>query len=488
MSSDHFHYQPPPAQNSQQYKDYRATHPSSPHNDSPQQYEERVALHKADQQQQQHSSSSGGGGLFASVWKPPSLLYFWRSKGGGNSNVNINGNHTFSSHSHNSQGSLSSSASNGNGNGHSNSNYHSGHASGHPSNDAIRTTSKAASMMSRESSASRLYYYSSGDDEPSSSNCLETRTIARRRSPAAATTTASSKYGCPIFSMLVFVFAIIGLAFYISSRSVLVKAVQDSAALLQSSQRLDIQVRSAEKDVKMMKQKLQEIRDIAKAKRNEDIQNNIMKQAASLFGHRNDDHPSVQSDMQEVNELQKKLTVSVQRAELLKEQVQETSRLDAIAKYGEGVHRVEIELLFPDGKIGPTKFVLEMASVEYMPHSVFMFLEMVSNHLLEGCSFILNALHVIKWAPLPYDGSPAFERAALFREKGLQSVAFHEYSPKFPHTKYTVGFAADGSPSFFINTEDNTQIHLGDPCFGKIISGFDAIKRLENSPIRNGIW
>ena len=94
----------------------------------------------------------------------------------------------------------------------------------------------------------------------------------------------------------------------------------------------------------------------------------------------------------------------------------------------------------------------------------------------------------MKAAPLPYDGSPASDKEKDFSEAGLESVAFREYSPKYPHTKHTIGFAADGSPSFYINTEDNTEIHVGDPCFAKIISGFDTIRRLESSPTRNGIW
>jgi cyclophilin family peptidyl-prolyl cis-trans isomerase len=172
----------------------------------------------------------------------------------------------------------------------------------------------------------------------------------------------------------------------------------------------------------------------------------------------------------------------------LKEQVRAISKRDADAKYGAGVKRVEVELIFPGNPDGPTTFVLEMAPLDLMPHSVYTFLEMVSSGLLDGCSFILNALHVLKAAPLPYDGTSASDKARDFLDSGLESVAFREYSPEFPHRQYTVGFAADGSPSFYINTEDNTEIHVGDPCFAKIVSGFDTIKRLEGSPTRNGIW
>jgi cyclophilin family peptidyl-prolyl cis-trans isomerase len=129
-----------------------------------------------------------------------------------------------------------------------------------------------------------------------------------------------------------------------------------------------------------------------------------------------------------------------------------------------------------------------MAPIDLMPHSVYMFLEMIHAGLFDGCSFILNAMHVIKAAPLPYDGSSASQKVKAFTKKGLETVAFREYSPDFPHEQYTVGFAADGSPSFYINTQDNSEIHVGEPCFAKIVSGFDTVERLEAAPTRNGIF
>jgi cyclophilin family peptidyl-prolyl cis-trans isomerase len=150
-----------------------------------------------------------------------------------------------------------------------------------------------------------------------------------------------------------------------------------------------------------------------------------------------------------------------------------------------------LELEFPGShhlKDGPHTIVMEMAPLDKMPHSVYMFLEMVDAHLLDGCSFILNAMHVIKAAPLPYDGSSAAAKVRSFAQRGLESVAFREYSPDFPHDPYTVGFAADDSPSFYINTQDNSDIHVGEPCFAKIVAGFDTVKRMEEAPTRNGIW
>jgi cyclophilin family peptidyl-prolyl cis-trans isomerase len=192
--------------------------------------------------------------------------------------------------------------------------------------------------------------------------------------------------------------------------------------------------------------------------------------------------------LSEMSELQHRLHNELSQSQYLKKQVQETSRNATIEKYGSNGHFVEIQLIFPESNDGPTTFTIEMAPIDVMPHSVHTFLEMVSIGLLDGCSFILSALQVVKAAPLSYDGTSSADKAKAFSEHGLESVSFKEYSDTYPHKKYTVGFAADGSPSFYINTADNSEIHVGDPCFGKIVSGYDTIDRLANSPTRNGIW
>lgn len=219
----------------------------------------------------------------------------------------------------------------------------------------------------------------------------------------------------------------------------------------------------------------------------------LQRQLSALAEERGEYDNNIENteDLEVANEmkiLQDQLRENDSLLELLKQQVQEMSREDAIQKYGAGVIRVQLELEFLDSPEGPNSLVLEMAPLELMPHSVYMFLEMVNARLYDGCSFILNAMHVIKAAPLPYDGSSANAKVKSFTRKGLESVSFREYSPAYPHEKYTVGFAADGSPSFYFNTQDNTDIHEGDPCFAKIISGIDTVKRLEAAPTRNGIW
>lgn len=190
----------------------------------------------------------------------------------------------------------------------------------------------------------------------------------------------------------------------------------------------------------------------------------------------------------EMKKLQQRVDKHASKAVSLKQHVQRDSIEEVERVYGREAIHVMFELVFPDGRSGPDQFVVELAPTELMPHSIQTFLAMVTNHLWDDCSFILNALQVIKAAPLPYDHTSAKEKARRFSEADLETVAFKEYSPNFPHKPYTIAFAADGSPSFYINTADNTELHMGDPCFGKVIWGIETIQRLEACPTLNGVW
>jgi cyclophilin family peptidyl-prolyl cis-trans isomerase len=270
-------------------------------------------------------------------------------------------------------------------------------------------------------------------------------------------------------------FILVGVAAVVTSQTTLKSAAVQVSVLAQHREKLDGKLKMYENDIRALEREISAM-DLTIQK-----QHNLDAQSYPLQAN----HERALSEM---SELRQRLHADAVQSQKLKRQVQVVSRNDIIAKYGSGVHKVEIELVFPDHHRGPTKFVIELAPSDMMPHSVHTFLEMVSEGLLDGCSFIMNALHVLKAAPLPYDGTSAAEKAKAFSEKGLESVSFKEYNEDFPHKQYTVGFAADGSPSFYINTEDNSEIHVGDPCFGKVVSGLDTVHRLEANPTRNGIW
>jgi len=184
-------------------------------------------------------------------------------------------------------------------------------------------------------------------------------------------------------------------------------------------------------------------------------------------------------------------------------EIQTASKRVVLEKFGPGPYRVEIELDFPPNEPASdvdtknaTKFVIEMASLELMPHSVHLFLEMVSLKLWNGCSFMRNAGHVIQASHRPYFKTQGQDLRQPFIESGYHNVAFQEYTDKYPHELHTVGFAGrPGGPDWYVSIINNTRNHgpskktgLADPCFGKVVDGFDTISRMHKMPVKPGSY
>jgi len=272
--------------------------------------------------------------------------------------------------------------------------------------------------------------------------------------------------------IVVMTFALLGLFLYTNAHATLHNAVSQISILTLERRSIQTQFKIVEHDMRK-------------------FQRTIVK-LSQLRGEQTQDHADEKnSALVEMERLHETIKETNWAIDNLQKHIQKTSKRDAIQKYGSGILRVELQLSFPgkpDG--GPdSSMVLEMASLDEMPHSVYMFLEMVDRKLFDGCSFILYAMDIVKAAPLPSDGTSTASKVKAFTRAGLDSVAFREYSPKYPHEKWTVGFAMDGSPSFFINTNDNTEVHRGDPCFARIVSGFETVERLKSAPTRkDGMW
>lgn len=304
-----------------------------------------------------------------------------------------------------------------------------------------------------------------------------------------SSSSSSSSTGLVLSPFLIGLF-MIGLVAIFLSHSSVGYAIQKASELKDNRDQLALKLSKTEQDLQGLKREMMALHALMHHQQELDDQRNDHQQRELEKSHA----------LQELNTIQQRIQDLSNNDMALQKRVQAISRSAVESKYGTGQHYVEMELVFPSvvdasgrhlkqyeaGK--PTKFIIEMAPISEMPHSVHVFLEMVSAGLIDGCSFILNALHVLKAAPLPYDGSLATAKAKAFSDHGLEGVAFKEYSDNFPHLQYTMGFAADGSPSFYINTQDNSDIHIGDPCFGRIVDGLDAIQRLEAAPTRNGIW
>ena len=188
----------------------------------------------------------------------------------------------------------------------------------------------------------------------------------------------------------------------------------------------------------------------------------------------------------------------------LQSNIQRMSREAVLAKFGPGPHRLEMHLRFDShlGRNDEGTVTIEMAPLDELPHAVHWFLEQASRNLYDGFSFHRNAGHVVQGGAkknfLTQKHPPSEKK---FRDAGYHSLLFQEYSDKFPHKKYTLGFAGrPGGPEIYINTKDNIKLHgpggqhnyddplEADTCFAKVVDGFDLVDRMHNLPVKEGSY
>jgi hypothetical protein len=215
--------------------------------------------------------------------------------------------------------------------------------------------------------------------------------------------------------------------------------------------------------------------------------------------------------------------------QVLRTFIQNQSRQAVLDKYGPGPHRVRVKVQIQTGDTRTQRsvpmddfqhqylqefsmnrqqtvtqgFVLELASLDAMPHTVSFFLDSVDKKLWDDTVFLHNDAvdHVVAAVPMDYK-THSIKHEAL-AQLDQQTLAFPEYHTDYPHEEYTVGFAELG-PTFYINTIDNTKDHGpggqdhyrlpgdADPCFARIIEGQQAVASLikfgleANNRVKNG--
>jgi hypothetical protein len=135
-----------------------------------------------------------------------------------------------------------------------------------------------------------------------------------------------------------------------------------------------------------------------------------------------------------------------------------------VQKYGPDPYRVEMKLQFPasmpppaplaPGQSDVATIVIELAPIEHVPYSVYFFLENIVRVFKTG-AFHRNAGHVLQ---AMLHGKEPNEEEGIF---GRANFAWQEYSPQFPHKKFTLGYAGrpSGSSAIYISTVDNTHNH-----------------------------
>lgn len=170
-------------------------------------------------------------------------------------------------------------------------------------------------------------------------------------------------------------------------------------------------------------------------------------------------------------------------------ELQDVTRNVLKMKYGDYPnYRVKVDLEFQksipdfDKKSPHETLMIEMAPVEYIPVSVYNWLEIARTW--KSGSFHRNAGHVLQ--------------ATTHAGAVTKPLAFQEYSDQYPHKMGTVGYCGRPSgPCWYISIQDNTNNHgpgsqqqknphEADANFGRIVSGLeDVVPRIHSTPQRS---
>jgi hypothetical protein len=126
-----------------------------------------------------------------------------------------------------------------------------------------------------------------------------------------------------------------------------------------------------------------------------------------------------------------------------------------------------------------------------MPHANHLFLQQIHHELWDNTWIYLNGPHVLQAGPQDWEEENAGQSLKRFTDTRLDTLAFPEYSGKFPHVPWTLGFTGrPGGPDWYINKSDNTIPHgpggqyqhsleeQADSCFAKVVEGHDTLRRV----------
>jgi cyclophilin family peptidyl-prolyl cis-trans isomerase len=238
-------------------------------------------------------------------------------------------------------------------------------------------------------------------------------------------------------------------------------------------------LKEASKSQKLMEREIQKLEKTKKALEHEIRMASELKEGETLgAGH----HYDIVEGIENRHEVLK------EKIATLRSYIQEESHREVLEKYGPGPHKVKMTLRLPQTD-EIKSMVLEMAPLDLMPHSVHVFLEMISHRLWDNNVFWHHpgVTHVVTATTIQYQsGEP---RNHHFQQLRLGGVSFAEYTDAYPHEMYTVAFAGRG-PDFYINTKNNSKSHApgtqahhalddeADPVFAKVVEGKDVVDSL----------
>jgi len=153
-------------------------------------------------------------------------------------------------------------------------------------------------------------------------------------------------------------------------------------------------------------------------------------------------------------------------------------------EYGKGPFLIQFNVQFPDEE-NTEAFQVQLASLTEMPHTIFVLMELIHLKAYHGTVIKASEGTLDAGSPTDADKSVAVKVWDRLVKYGYEKpVSFKEHSGTFPHEEFTIGFVEAG-PALAINTVDNTQVRgpagRDDPCFGKVVSGFETLTRIQEA-------
>ena len=192
-----------------------------------------------------------------------------------------------------------------------------------------------------------------------------------------------------------------------------------------------------------------------------------------------------------MNDIEEERLMWETKALTMIEKIGHRSQKKVMNEYGPGPHYVRITLAFTTSPENES-FLLELAPLNSMPHTIDMFLTMIRDKTYIGGTIILSRSHILVAGPVDaHNRENNLELEERMLLKGYfpnGALLYKEYDRHFPHVKHTLGFNQVGGPVFYVNLQDNAEFHgpsetsEGEPCFAKIVEGVDVIERIMSMP------
>lgn len=144
----------------------------------------------------------------------------------------------------------------------------------------------------------------------------------------------------------------------------------------------------------------------------------------------------------------------------LQDFLQEDARKELKQRYGKDAVHVNLDLDL--GKEPVSQISIEL--FEEAPHASWVFVQQIENGDWSSASFIWHPAHMVLASPT---------KGASLKLEFVEKSYHH-------HEAWTIGLTKshNGGYNLYVNLQENSHVHEGDVCVGKVIGGFDTLQKL----------